>query len=532
MPGRLPTEREDVDSLAGITSQQAQDVLKAAAPTADKPALEQAAQAVQATAQGKPFPSAERQASQPTKITWIYAVNLATDPDWAQLAVSGTGLVIAEDDPDAARLASLARAYGIPVAINVATKGGETPEAYAGRVAAANTQYKPDRLVLDIETPGYGYSNSDPRHDPNQDGWNWSTKAASLIQTQVGASGVGLTVTTEPNKEDFNYGVWDKAGADFWIQSYRGDMSPVDPKQATGWALASGVDPAKVTALLAPNQSSSGLGKVAYYGMPTTGQPGFPGVGPPEDVPTPPGSPGGGPSVGSPGSAGGEMGETGSGAQGGPGGDGTPDWAQVYFGTLGLPPDAIKTVDAIFAKYPTDPQTAILLSQQFIRTTPWFANNFPGFFNGLKAGLFGDENGYRQYVNQVNNYSMQYFNRPVATGEIEAYLTAGYDPNFVGKLYDSTLIQNTQAGEFQYELGAFGEGGAASASELNALAGQSAGINSQIGARMAQRLQQAHTRMLGMFQGSLASPQLSLGNQGLNAPSLAGQKPGALDIPS
>jgi hypothetical protein len=317
MPGRLPTEREDVDSLAGITSQQAQDVLKAAAPTADKPALEQAAQAVQATAQGKPFPSAERQASQPTKITWIYAVNLATDPDWAQLAASGTGLVIAEDDPDAARLASLARAYGIPVAINVATKGGETPEAYAGRVAAANTQYKPDRLVLDIETPGYGYSNSDPRHDPNQDGWNWSTKAASLIQTQVGASGVGLTVTTEPNKEDFNYGVWDKAGADFWIQSYHGDMSPVDPKQATGWALASGVDPSKVTALLAPNQSSSGLGKVAYYGMPTTGQPGFPGVGPPEDVPTPPGSPGGGPSVGSPGSAGGEMGETGSGAQGG-----------------------------------------------------------------------------------------------------------------------------------------------------------------------------------------------------------------------
>jgi hypothetical protein len=102
----------------------------------------------------------------------------------------------------------------------------------------------------------------------------------------------------------------------------------------------------------------------------------------------------------------------------------------------------------------------------------------------------------------------------------------------VGKLYDSTLIQNTQAGEFQYELGAFGEGGAASASELNALSGQSAGINSQIGARMAQRLQQAHTRMLGMFQGSLASPQLSLGNQGLNAPSLAGQKPGNLDIPS
>jgi hypothetical protein len=530
MPGHLPTDQEDYDPLAGITPQQAQQVLQAAAPTADAGALEQAAQAAQATDQGKPFPSAERQ-SKPTKITWIYAVNLSTDPDWAALAASGTGLVIAEDDPDGDRLAKLAQAYGIPIAINVASKGGETPEAYAGRVAAANTKYKPDRLVLDIEGGHYGYNPSDPRHDPNQDGWNWQTKASSLIQTQVGASGVGLTVTTEPNKEDFNYGVWDKAGADFWIQSYQGNMTPIDPKQAMGWAIASGVDPSKVTALLGPGQSASGLPNAVYFGMPTTGV--GPGVGPPEDVPTPPGSPGGGPSAGSPGSAGGEVPSTTPSPQGTNGSDtGPPDWAQVYFGTLGLPPDAIQAVDAIFAKYPTDPQTAILLSQQYIRTTPWFANNFPGFFYGLKAGLYGDENGYRQYVNQVNNYSMQYFSRPVSTGEIEAYLTAGYDPNYVGKLYDATLIQNTQAGEFQYELGAFGEGGQASASELNALSGQSAGINSQIGARMAQRLQQAHARMLGMFQGSLASPQLSLGNQGLNAPSLAGQKPGNLDIPA
>jgi hypothetical protein len=173
MPGRLPTEREDVDSLAGITSQQAQDVLKAAAPTADKPALEQAAQAVQATAQGKPFPSAERQASQPTKITWIYAVNLATDPDWAQLAASGTGLVIAEDDPDAARLASLARPTGFRLR--------STSRPRAGR------HRKPTRAVWLPPTPSTSLTVSSSTSRPPATGTRTATPAT--IRTRTGGTG-------------------------------------------------------------------------------------------------------------------------------------------------------------------------------------------------------------------------------------------------------------------------------------------------------------------------------------------------------
>jgi hypothetical protein len=446
---------------------------------------------------------------------WIFAVNLpSTYPDYAALRAAGTGLVVVADDPNAAALIAGARAWGIPVAVQVNAPPGITPAEYAARVAQAQ-QYAPDKLVLDIEVPGKG--------DPGSDGWNWSNQAAQLLKPIVGDTQVAVTM--EPHQSDYNYkayvGLSTGGSTQFWVQNYTGNMTPVDASYASS-AAAQAVGAANVVNILAPGAAPTAGAMYASYGIPTAGQTAggiYAGLSPVSSNTTPgtglqPHIPGEIP----------ETGPTGPGSPTPPGYNAPPgpskaqqkamDQTNAYFSSLGLPTDIQSQVTSIFAKYPDDPELAIELARQYVRTTPWFSATFPGFFDGVRTGLFTDESGYRQYVNQANVYTQQYFGRPITTGEIGLALKSGYTPEYLGRQYEAGAIANANMPDWRYTIGAFGESGdyATQLFQNNAgkaagdLGEQQAGIGSMSGARLQAALDRANKRLQSVFGGQLAIP--------------------------
>lgn len=449
---------------------------------------------------------------------WVFAVNLpSTYPDYAAMKANNAGLVVVADDPNAQLLIDGARAHGIPVAIQVNAPNGISPEEYAARVAEAKSKWNPDRLVLDIEGPGKGYEGSA--------GWNWSAQAAPLIAQAAG--GTPSAVTMEPNQDDYNYAAYTTAlgsTTQFWPQSYFGDMTQVDPDKVVQTLVDNGVNAANIIPVLAPGQKAGTRGLYASYGVPTGPAGGIYAPGATNNVPYYPGQ---APVAGA-----------GSGATPGPpvfvnpggtygGGQNTPpptttpvNWAQTYFGDLGLPANVQTQINGLFAQYPDDPQLAIQLAKQLVRGTPWFAQTFPGFFEGIRAGLFSDETGYRGYVNAANVFTMQYFNRPITTTEIESALHQGLSPEIIGRTYEASAISQAQGPEIQYQLGAFGDQGTQTPQQLGQsvtdVSRQQAGLGSVVGAKAQAALDRATKRMQTLFQGQLAVPNTA--GQALSPP--------------
>jgi len=429
---------------------------------------------------------------------WVFAVNMpSTYPDFAAMSAAGSGIVIELYDPNFSVLYDAAKQWGIPVAVQVNAPPGITPQEYAQRVALAQ-QYAPNMLVLDIESAGKGYEGSA--------GWNFSAQVAALIKPLVGDTAV--SVTMEPNQADYNYGAFQNlSGAgptQFWVQMYDGDMNGVaDENQAL--APAQQAAPGQVIPVYGPNQAPvSGSSGYASYGIPQQGQ-SVAGVyaagSTPAGIPAPPGT-----YTTSPTST-----TTAAGGTAHPLNPNltnkTPDWASAYFGNLGLPADVQKGVNDLFKKYPDQPELAIALARQYIRTTPWFATTFPGFFEGLRAGLFQDETGYRGYVNAANVYTMQYFNRPITTAEVESAMHQGITPEILGRTYEAGAIARAQGPEVLYQLGAFGEEPIANREQTALEFGkQQAGIGSANGSKLISALDRANKRMQSLFQGQLAIP--------------------------
>jgi hypothetical protein len=438
---------------------------------------------------------------------WVFAVNMpSTYPDYAAMKAAGAGIVIVADDPNAQLLINAARQWGIPVAIQVNAPPGITPEQYAARVQAAQA-LSPDRLVLDIESAGKGYEGSD--------GWNFSESVAALIKPIVGSTAVAVTM--EPHQSDYNYqafvGLSSNSATQFWVQSYTGDMTAVPTDWALSSAQASGIAGGQIIPILGPGQTAPTGTGWASYGIPTTSAGGiYSGYGPTGIQAGPYDYPGGTiPTGGGTTTSGGGGGSTGGGGGGSTGGGTTTgtDWASAYFGNLGLPADVQKQVNSIFSKYPDDAELAVALARQYIRTTPWFSQNFPGFFEGLRAGLFSDETGYRGYVNQANVYTQQYFGRPVSVYEIESALHQGITPEILGRTYEAGAIARAQGGEELYQLAAFGDvpvGEDQRGQVVSDLSRQQAGLTSNAGAKLQAALDRATKRMQALFGGQLAIP--------------------------
>ncbi len=217
-----------------------------------------------------------------------------------------------------------------------------------------------------------------------------------------------------------------------------------------------------------------------------------------------------------------------AGVQAAAGGGAIPDWFQTFWGGLGLDTATSNGLRQVLSGI-VDPTQAQLLGEQYLHTTDWFKNTFPGYDQGLKAGLFTDTTGYRGYVNQLNSATQQYLGRAVSTGEVTQALGAGDNPSLYANRLQGNALATTLAPEAQYEAGAFTAEGRLSQPELQAYGQEKAGVDTPLGQAITQRLQQAQQRMATLFQGALATPNLSLGPQGLFSPSLQGNK-GTPDI--
>lgn len=220
-------------------------------------------------------------------------------------------------------------------------------------------------------------------------------------------------------------------------------------------------------------------------------------------------------------------GSTGSGGSGGGGPAGLPsiDWASAFFSSLGLPTDVVNNINKLFTQY-SDVNTASAAAIAYIRGTPWYSQTFPGIQTGIKNGLFSDEQGYRDYVNKLNVLAQQYQGRAISGDETTSYIQQGLAPAYVDKLFQSNAYVKANANDIQYEMGAFGEPGQGrlTAEQLSALGKQEVGLTNDVGATLQAKVQKAVERLNGVFQGRLAAPGLTLGQAGVYAPSLAGQK--------
>lgn len=199
------------------------------------------------------------------------------------------------------------------------------------------------------------------------------------------------------------------------------------------------------------------------------------------------------------------------------------DWYKAFFSQYGLPSDVQSQLIGILQKYASDPAIAQALATQYLRGTDWFQTKFAGFGSGVQNGLFGDEQGYLSYLNSVNNIYNQYLGRHVSSDELAAYLAEGVNPDIIARRFQGQAYIQANSPEIQYLSGAFGNG-QLTKDQLTALGNEQAGIDTSQGQLQQKILQKAQQVLTKLQQGSYATPSLSLGSNGLSAPSLLGTR--------
>ena len=200
------------------------------------------------------------------------------------------------------------------------------------------------------------------------------------------------------------------------------------------------------------------------------------------------------------------------------------DWSS-YLNIFGLPPDVQAKVNQIFSST-QDVNQAAAIAMAYIRGTDWYAQTYPGIQEGMARGVVSNESDYRQYVNQLNQLSQQFYGRDITSQDITNYLRAGYSPTHVGQLFQGHAIAQANGPDWQYLSGAFGDTGRLSNDQIETLGQEGAGLDTALGLKLQNVIQKASQRAQQVFSGTLATPSLALGN-GLQSPSLAGTKASA-----
>jgi hypothetical protein len=212
---------------------------------------------------------------------------------------------------------------------------------------------------------------------------------------------------------------------------------------------------------------------------------------------------------------------SGEGGGGGGGGGDEPregfDW-RIWLADWGFDAAIVNELDRIF-RSATDPNMAAQQALAYIRGTDWYARTFPGINEAKRLGIIGDERDYRAYLNQANQLYRQWMNRDIATDEFVQILTSGTSLGVVAKRFEGAAYVGANRDDIQYLAGNFGDGAFTDA-DLKAYGEQQVGLGSTLGAGLQAKVQNALMRLNRVFQGQLATPSLSLGSQGLNAPSL------------
>ncbi len=228
------------------------------------------------------------------------------------------------------------------------------------------------------------------------------------------------------------------------------------------------------------------------------------------------GQPAGGGTIGSPG---GSTFTTAASGTGDTTPSGSTDWSSML-GIYGLPSDVQARVQQIFSST-DDVNQAVALAMAYVRGTQWYAQTYPGIQEGIARGVVSNESDYRSYVNQLQQLNKQYYGSDITSQQIGDFLKAGYGVSHVGQLYAGHAYAEANKGDLNYLLGAFGDGQLSDA-DRETLGQENAGLDSALGQKLQNLVQKAGQRMQHVFSGSLATPSLSLGTNGLSAPSLAG----------
>lgn len=217
---------------------------------------------------------------------------------------------------------------------------------------------------------------------------------------------------------------------------------------------------------------------------------------------------------------------TSGGGGGGGGGSNTPDlgptdWSSML-GIYGLPTDVQNKINQIFANT-SDVNQATALAMAYIRGTNWYAQTYPGIQEGIARGVISNEADYRAYVNQLQQLNKQFYGTDITSQQIADYLKAGYSTGHVNQLFQGHAYATANRNDLRYLTGAFGEG-PISDQDLETLGQENAGLDSAMGQKLQSLVQKAQQRMQTVFNGTLATPSLSLGANGLQSPGLAGTR--------
>lgn len=200
-------------------------------------------------------------------------------------------------------------------------------------------------------------------------------------------------------------------------------------------------------------------------------------------------------------------------------------WAHgiaVSMGFDDMPPE----VEAEFAKLITegdDPTAAQQKAIAYLRGTDWHKEKYAGFASGVVNGLWSTEADYGAWKSQVSDSYRRYYGRPPDANELMTFAQSGYGANTVEQIGQGHAWAQANAPDIQYLSGAFGEGQLDQTS-LQSLGEQQVGRQSDLGSRLQAALDRTKQKMDRIFQGSLASPSMSLGGAGLSSPSLLGNK--------
>lgn len=173
-----------------------------------------------------------------------------------------------------------------------------------------------------------------------------------------------------------------------------------------------------------------------------------------------------------------------------------------------LPPSLASKVMTYFTNPALSAADANTYALQFIRTTPWYQQVYPGIQAGISNGLFNDESGYLAHQNQLNQIYQQYLGRPASGAEVAHSVTQGFTASRVAAGLSGQAYIAANTPDIQGALGSFGTGPATNP-QLKALGQEQAGIDSPLGQLIQRRVALATQRMQGAFKGTLASPAMS-----------------------
>lgn len=167
--------------------------------------------------------------------------------------------------------------------------------------------------------------------------------------------------------------------------------------------------------------------------------------------------------------------------------------------------------------------SANLASLQKLSVSNYFTQDELQQIANTNAGLpsqTGDYlNGLLQYTQSIAPLYSQY-GVPLARTVVENNFKNGVTSDTIGKQLQGNAYIQANAPDIQYLSGAFGNG-TLTGDQLTAYGQQQAGLDTGLGEQLNTMISKAQARLNRIFQGSLATPSISLSSSGgLTAPSL------------